>query len=1031
MSLYSTAVKRPITTLVVFVAVLAIGLFSLRKMPIDLYPDIEPPVISIFTMYPGAGAMDIETNVTRVLEDALSTVSNLKDMSSVSRDNISTITLEFEWESNLDEAVNEIRDIIGRIDRLLPEDVEQPTIFKFSSSMIPVMVMSATAEESYAALAKIIDDAIVNPLNRVDGVGAVTIFGQPIREIQINVDPQRLESFNISLEQIGNVLRAENINLPTGNIKTGKTESSVRFTAEFSDSRNLPHLLIGNAGGKPVYLKDVASVKDTLRESTIEEMMNSRQGLRFMVQKQSGANTVSIAHEVNKLLPKLQKNLPPDVVITPVFDTSVFIVDAINNLTDVLYYAALFVALVVLFFIGRWRATLIIIITIPVSLITGFIYLYFTGNTLNMISLSSLAIAMGMVVDDAIVVLENINKHIQRGSYPKEAAIYGTNEVGMAVVASTLTVVAVFLPMTLIGGLMGLFFRQLGFIVSITVTVSTIAALSLTPMLSSVLMDSKKVKKTKLGIGIASFVDGTLDRLDNAYSKLLSWSLRRKTMVIIISAALFIGSLFLLPSIGTEFMPASDNSRLTARIELPTGLNLEETSKTSRKIESIIYEKYPEVVRLSTSTGYSSTGGMFGGNQTGTNVINFTLALSSPRERERDMFLIADLLRNDLKEIPEIVKFNVESGGGGGMGGKPVEVQIFGNDLEQTSAFAATLAERMKGIEGVRDIEISRGEEKPELRIIPDQEKMAMFGLNTAIASQAIRNRIEGYTATKFREDGQEYDIVVRYDEPYRSSVEDIENILVTNPMGQKIRVKEFASVEQYYAPPNIERKNRVRYVAVTSSLYKRALGMVTADIEKVITDIGLPAGVDYRFGGQIQNQQEAFADLGLLLLLSIFLVFIVMAAQFESFFTPFIIMFSIPFAFTGVLLALFFSGATLNVISIIGAVILVGIAVKNAIVLIDYTNLLRNRGESIIDAVVNAGKSRLRPVLMTTLTTILAMMPLAFSRGEGSEIWQPMAMAVLGGLTVSTLVTLVFIPVIYVVFSGRKAQRTKKALTA
>ncbi|MBS4012615.1 MAG: efflux RND transporter permease subunit [Bacteroidetes bacterium] len=1030
MSLYSTSVKRPITTLMVFVAMIVVGLYSLRNIPLDLYPEIEPPFISVFTIYPGAGASDIETNITRPLEDNLSTITNLKNITSVSRDNISAITIEFEYETNLDEATNEIRDVIGRIQRFLPEDIEQPTIFKFSSSMIPVMVLSATAEESYPALAKILDYYVVNPLNRIDGVGTVVLYGEPIREIQVNVDPRQLEAYNVTVEQIGGILAAENINLPSGSLKMGQSEYPLRFTGEFQESDVIKRIVIGNFNGKPVSVSDIAEVKDTLREMTIEERIEGRKGLRMVIQRQSGSNTVNIAKEVTKQLPAIRESLPPDVELKVIVDLSQFIVGAINNLTSILYYAALFVLVVVLFFIGRWRATFIIIITIPVSLIAAFIYLYLSGNTLNMISLSSLAIAMGMVVDDAIVVLENIAKHINRGSRPKEAAVYATNEVGMAVVASTLTVVAVFLPLTMITGLTGLFFRQLGYIVTITVSISTIAALSLTPMLSSKLLTKKSNSKNGIGKSIRDFINRILDGLDNMYVSTLRKSMRNKWLVVVLAFAIFASSMFLMRYIGTGFMPEADQNVVSAKIELPIGVRLEETSKTARAIEDIIVEKYPEAYMYYVSSGYSTSAMFLMAGSSGSNVIDILMRLKPIKERDRDVWQIAESLREDFKSFPEIVKYSVATTGGGpNMGGAPVSVEIYGQDFNETNTFAYELSQRMQNIPGVRDISISRGEERPELRIIPDQEKMSLFGLNTHTVSNAIRNRVEGMTATRFREDGYEYNVVIRHKEEFRNTISDIENISVRNPMGRMVKVKEFATVEEFFAPPNIERKNRVRYLSVNCALHNISLGDVTADIQAEVAKMDIPQGIDIAYGGQVKDQMEAFSDLLLLLALAIFLVYIVMAAQFESFRTPFIIMLAVPFAFTGVMLALYITGTELSVIALIGAVILVGIVVKNSIVLIDYTNLLRARGYTVVQSVVQAGRSRLRPVLMTTLTTVLAMIPMAMSTGEGSEIWKPMGVAVIGGLTFSTIITMVFVPVAYALLGAMKVRKQKRKL--
>ena len=1027
MKIHRSAVERPITTLVLFIAVLVMGVFSLRNMPIDLIPEIEPPFISVFTIYPGSSATDVETNVTRPLEDNLSLVTNLKNITSNSRDGISAITLEFEYETNLDEASNEIRDIIGRLVGFLPENIEQPTVFKFSANMIPVMMLSATATESYPALERILDEKLVNPLNRIEGVGAIGVFGGPEREIQVNVDPRLMDAYNLTVEQVGGILAAENINLPSGNIQMGRTDYPLRFTGEFTDSDQIRNILVGHFNNRPVYVRDIAEVKDTLRELTIDERMNGELGISLMVQKQSGANTVQIAAEVNEKVQEIIPTLPPDIKIDVVFDTSEFINNSISNLVNVLFFAIIFVTLVILFFIGRWRATLIIILTIPISLVTAFIYLYFTGNTINIISLSSLAIAMGMVVDDAIVVLENITRHIEKGSTPKEAAIYGTNEVGRAVVASTLTVVAVFLPMTLIGGQMGLFFTQLGWIVSITITISTLAALSLTPMLSSKLLGDYATKPASLGAGISKAIEKILDKVDITYSRIISWSVARKKSVLVIAILIFVSSLALLPMIGTGFFPDADESQVQIAVELPTGLRLEETMMTARAIEAVITARFPEVNLTSTSTGLSPDAGIFANARAGTHTIDFHLGLISPSLRERDVWEVADALRQELEAFPEIVSFTILTQGGGPQSGAPIEIEVYGNDFDVTNAFALELSNKIKTVEGARDVGISRGAEKPELRIVPDQERMGMLGLNTSTVSQAIRNRVDGLIATRFRDDGEEYNIVVRHGKEFRNSLADIENITVRNNMGQLIRIKEFATVEEYFTPPNIERKNRMRYLIVSSQLHDRSLGEVSGDIQDVIAQMDVPEGVEVVFGGEIQDQQEAFADLLMLLALSIFLVYVVMAAQFESFRTPFIIMMAVPFAFTGVFMALLISGSELNVMSFIGAIILVGIVVKNGIVLIDYTNLMNARGRSIVTSVVMAGKSRLRPVLMTTLTTVLAMMPLVIATGEGSEMWAPMGVAVVGGLTFSTLITLIFVPVMYVLIGARKIKKRRK----
>jgi HAE1 family hydrophobic/amphiphilic exporter-1 len=831
----------------------------------------------------------------------------------------------------------------------------------------------------------------------------------------------------MTIEQIGQSLQIENLNMPAGNIKMGQLKYPVRVEGEFKSSYQIENLVLGNRNGHTVYLKDVASVNDSIGEMTIDERVNGMRAVTMMIMKQSGANTVEIANEVNKELAYLQNTLPNDVQIFTIFDTSEFITDAINNLKTTLLFALLFVILVILFFLGRWRATFIITLTIPIALIGAFIYLFLTDNSINIISLSSLAIAIGMVVDDAIVVLENITKHIERGSSPREAAVYATNEVWLAVIVTTLTVVAVFFPMTLIGGLTGVLFRQLGWIVTITVVTSTIAAISLTPMLSSQILHLKK-KKVKLPrIHYDRTIRPALNSVDNIYGRTLKWAIHHKLFVIIAAFGVFFASIVLVGQVGTEFIPQSDESVVNMQVELVPGTRLEETSKIARKIDEIIASSFPEVDINSASAGTEEEGGMATiWMSTGSNIINYSLGLVDANKRDRSVWEIAEALRNQLINFPEIKTYNVATDESGGMGGNNVNVEIYGHELEKTTLLANQLADKIKNLKGARDVSISREEAKPELRVELDREKITRAGLNTSMISNALRNRIEGMTATRYREFGEEYDVTIRFKEKYRSSISDIENIAVQNAMGKAIRIGEIGMVKEYWSPPNIERKSRERIVTVSATPYQTSLGELAVNIQKIIDDSNIPREFLVEVGGAYEDQQEGFRDLFLLLMLSLILVFLVMASQFESFKMPFIIMFSIPFAFTGVMLALYITNTTLSVIAGLGAIMLIGIVVKNAVVLVDYINLMRDRGYHINDAIILSGKARLRPVLMTALTTIFGMLPLAIGIGEGSEIWSPMGISVIGGLIFSTIITMVIVPVIYKSFA-KKGERDVK----
>lgn len=1034
MKIYESAVRKPISTVLLFVGVLVMGLFSLSHLAVDQYPEIEIPQISVITMYPGANAAEIETNITRVLEDNLNTVSNLKKLTSKSQDNVSMITVEFEYGSDLDEGANEIRDAVSRVQSMLPDGIEYPTIFKFSSSMMPIMMLAVTAEESYPALSKILDDKLVNVLNRVDGVGAVSVIGAPEREVQVNVDPVRLDAYGLSVEQLGQIIAAENVNIPSGTIDIGNNTFNIKADGEFKLSDELRKVVVSNAGGRTVMLTDVAEIRDTLEKATMDERVNGQRGVRVMFQKQSGANTVNIVREIQSRLPAIQKTLPRDVKMELIFEGSQEITDAIDSLSETILYAFVFVVLVVMVFLGRWRATLIICMTIPVSLICSFIYLFATGSTLNIISLSSLSIAIGMVVDDAIVVLENITTHIERGSNPKEAAIYATNEVWLSVIATTLVVVAVFLPLTMVPGMAGILFRELGWIVTIVVCVSTAAAITLTPMMSAYMLRLEGGVHDYKGVGVVyKPIDRALTWLDEAYARSLNWVVHHRRITVFSMMSVFVVSLGLLTQVPTEFFPPSDNNRIAATVELEQNISVEYTSRIARRIDSILYAKYPEVILVSASAGANSSDNAFAAMQTtGSHIINYNIRLTDVEARERSIYVISDLLRRDLDGIPEIRQYTITPGGAMGnmSGAATVDIKVFGYDMDVTNTVANDLKGKLRAIPGVRDVKLSRDDLRPEYNVVFDRDRLSYYGMNSATASQAVRNRIDGLVASKYREDGDEYDIVVRYAEPFRTRVEDVENITLYNAQGRPVKLKEVGSVVEEYAAPEIERENRQRVISVESTLGAGvALGDVVTEVNRLLAGYPTPDGVDLEVGGTVEDQGDAFTDLMTLFVLIVILVYIVMATQFESLKFPFIIMFTIPFAFTGVFLALWMTSTPLSLIALIGAIMLVGIVTKNGIVMVDYMNLLIERGSGVFDAVIAGGKSRLRPVLMTSFTTVLGMLPLAISTGAGSETWQPMGIAVIGGLTFSTILTLFIVPVLYSILVNRSQRKEQERL--
>ncbi len=1032
MSLYSSAVKKPVTTILVFVAVVIIGLFSLLKLPIDLYPDIDTNTIMVMTTYSGASSQDIEQNVTRPLENTLNSVEHLKHITSNSKENISIITLEFEYGYDIDVLTNSVRDKLDMVSSMLPDDAETPIIFKFSTDMIPIVLLSAQANESLPGLYKILDENVANTLARVDGVGTVSISGAPKREIHIYLDPARLEAYDLTAESVIQLVAAENKNVPGGTFDMGSDTYSLRVQGEFKDPTEMRDLVVGSKDGAVVRLSDVARIDDSVEERAQETYNNGQRGAMIIVQKQSGANSVEISNKIKKILPDIQKKLPSDVKLDYIVDTSDNIRNTIASLVETVEYALLFVVIVVFFFLGRWRATVIIALTIPISLIASFIYLLATGNTLNIVSLSALSISIGMVVDDAIVVLENVTTHIERGSDPKQAAVHGTNEVAISVVASTLTLIAVFFPLTLVTGMTGVLFRQLGWMVTIMMVISTAAALSLTPMLCSQLLRLQPVKG-KLFTKFYGPIERFLDKLDDGFQKLLGIVVKHRWITTAGALLIFFGSMQLTKFIGSEFFPTSDNSRLGITLELPVGSRVEIAKDLTERIYKDWTKKYPEIDKFNYTVGQASTDNTYASMQSnGSHIISMNITLKPIKERTKSLTEVAALMREDLKKYPELDKYQVNVGGsrGGSMSGQStINYEIYGYDLEKTDSVAQRLKRILSSVKGTADIRISRDNYQPEYQVDFDRQKLAIYGLNLTTAANALRNRINGSTASYFREDGDEYDIKVMYDPEHRQSIEDIENILLFNAQGKGVRLKEVGTVVERLNPPTIERKDRERIITVSTVVQDRPMSDIIADAQPLIDKMEVPSGVSINLSGSYEDQQDSFRDLAMLAVLIIILVYIVMASQFESFTYPGIIMTSIMFAFSGVVLILWITGTNLNVMSMIGGIMLIGIVVKNGIVLIDYITLNRERGMSITKSVLHAGKSRMRPVLMTSLTTILGMVPMAVGTGEGAEMWRPMGVAVIGGLTFSTILTLLFVPTLYTIFAFNGVRRQRRKL--
>ena len=1032
MSLYQSAVRRPVTTIMIFVGVVVLGLFALTRLPIDLLPDMQVNRIMIVTSYSGAAPEEVENNVTKPIQNVLNGINGVKHITSQSKENVSVVTLELREGLDIESAINDTRDKISAITEALPDGAGTPNIIKFGMDDIPILMLSIKSDASSKSLYKILNDQLITPLGRIDGVGGVNLLGARQRQINVYCDPHKLESYGITVGDVSNLIAVANRNVSAGSMNLETSKISLRAIGEIVDPKQLEELPITSFGGQTIYLRDVASVVDGDPEQQTLSYVDNQRGAMLMLMKQSGANTVQVNKRVLKALPQIVKNLPSDIEIEVVMDQSDFIVRSINSLSSTIAITFCVVMFIVLLFLGRWRATFIIVLTIPISLLSAFIYLLLTGNSLNIISLSSLSIAIGMVVDDAIVVLENITNHIERGSYPKQAAVHATNEVALSVIASTLTMLAVFLPMVMMQGMAGLLFRQLGWIVSIVMIVSTICALALTPTLCAhMLRANRQRQEGRVAQKILRPFNDFIQRLTLFYQRTLAWVLRHKWLTVGLSLAIFVLSLTLGSLVKTEFMPQGDSGYIFVKAYYPVGTTIDRPLAEGHRLTDEWRKKYPEIAMLQFSTGQADafqSGASTLAQDNADNILSFSIKLVEANQRTRSTQEVAAEIRRDLSATPGIKQYNVSIQTGGGGQQSTVNVDIYGHDFAVTDQISKAFMAEIRKSPACAQALSNRDEFMPEYQVLFDPQRLAEHGLTNSMVASYLRNSIYGATASFYREDGQEYEIRVRLAPEFRRSLDDVAQTLVRTPQGTSVRLGELGKVEEHFAPPAIYQKDRSRVVTIAlTPAPKAALSDLVRTAQKTLDGMNMPEGVSYEITGAFEQQQEAFADLGTLLLLIVFLVFIVMAAEFESLASPFVIMFSVPFAFTGVILGLLLTGVPLSIIAFIGAIMLVGIVVKNGIVLIDYTILNRERGMSVRTALLHAGASRLRPVLMTTLTTVFGMIPMAIGIGEGSEMWQPMGVTVAFGLTISTLVTLLLIPCIYALVSRRQIRRRRK----
>lgn len=1026
MKLAQISVNRPITTTMIFVAMIVLGLVSLSRLGLDLMPELEIPAVSVLTSYEGAGPEEIETLITEPMEDTLSTIAGVDQVISISKESLSAVTLRFEWGEKIDESINDVREKIDLIRDILPEEADSPVIFQFDLSMMPIAIIAITADDSYPDLQDIVDDEIVDPLKRVKGVASVTPRGGLERQIRIDIDRDKLAALNLSVAQVNAALATQNISTPGGNIKSGYKDYLLRTPEEFSSPQEVSEVVVAQRNGVPIKLKDIADVRDFFKERTYEVRMNSKKAMAVFIQKQSGENTVEVASAVRKKLEELKKNLPLDVKPKMVMDNSEFILASVANLRNAVLGAVFFVFIVLLFFLRDLRASVIVALAIPTSIIITFLLMYLADYTINETSLASLAIAVGLVVDNAIVVVDNINRHRAKGQRPKEGATFGANEVGVAVIASTLTTISIFAPIIFVGGIAAIVFGQFAAIVVMALIASLFTALMLVPMLSSKFLVVRDANHSKSILGsFFNLGEKVLNRAEDLHVKLLDWSLNNRKTVFTSCALLFIFSIGLVGLIGTEFFPEQDQNRLSANYELPIGTRYERTGRVAMQLQKIVEDIVPErrdsFIRWGVYGG--SSGGQFATEEESYKGFMF-VSLKPKSQRDVTPRDIIKRLRKITDDIPgAIIRYSVEDpveamvfGSGGNLA-----VELYGHDMDLARQYADSVKAAMEQIDGVQDVQISRKEEKPEVKVIVDREKASKLGLDVKTIGKIIETFFAGSTATKYREGGDEYDIEVRLKEQYRDKIEDLRDVFISLPTGAQVPLANIATIEQGVGPTKIERKDQARYITVSGEISDRDLGSVVRDVKEALDNIPAPPGFSYKFAGAEEERKEAFHLLIIAVGLGMGLVYMVMASQFESLRDPFIIFLSIPFGIVGVIIALALTGQAMSVITFLALIMMVGIVVNDGIILISFIGIMRRRGLSVYEAIMEGARNRMRPVICTTATTVLAMVPLVLSRGEGSEIWLPFAVTVIGGLLVGTIVTLILMPTLYSLFEGHK----------
>ena len=1016
-----TAIKRGVTFFMIYLIAVGFGFFSLLRLKVDLFPKLEFPMLAVITQYTGVGPFDMETIITRPIEETVSSVENLKKVSSISEQGLSIVTLEFEWGTNMNQSEIDVRNNLEYIKDALPSDISSPMIFMFDISAQPILYLSVVSDmHGQAELRRISEKDICPRIERIPGVAFAVTMGGMRREIKVLANPSRMRAHNITIEQLVTALQMNNLQLPSGRLENPQQEFTLRTVGEYTSVEQIENTNVTFDGQSPVRIKDVATVEDGFAEQRQKVWSNDKPSVMVMIQKQSDANTATVCKDVVKRLKQIETELPKGVRLETFIDMSVFINRSMTNLSNNALQAIALTVLVLLFFLRNIRSSLIVGVSIPISMITTFAVMDQAGLTLNVISMAGLALAVGMLVDNSIVVVESVFRHKNEGETPRDASYNGTVEVGMAITASTLTTLAVFVPVLFVPGLAGELFNDMVVTIVFSLTISLIVAITLIPLLTSRFLSmSERQYKQKILTRISNRIGIWLDRLHTANTGVLEWCLNNRKKVLFISFCLFLLSVLIIYFRGGEFMPEPDQGYISITVDRTPGTSLESMEKSMHQLNKIIMENVPESEIIYTNFGQGE--GMYAlFSSRASSEGDVAIRLKNLSERKRGMFQIQDALQEKFKNLPDVDVQFADRGEAAMMGtGGDIVVQIFGFDLTIGETLAHQVEEKIKNIKGVASVESSVKETAPELQVNIDRQRIDDLGLSTSQVSQSVNTSILGTIATKYREGGDEYDIRVQLEKEARITSNSIENIMLMTPTGKQIPLRAVAHIEYTKAPKSITREDRERLVSVTVSTSGRDLRSVTNDVKKALREVTLPNDFRIEISGTAEEQQKSFMYLGIAFIVAIVLTYMVMASQFESYFDPFVILFTIPLSFIGVAIVLVITGTDLSVMALVGIVMLVGIVVNNGIVLVDYINQLRARGRNLHDAIIEGSRTRLRPVLMTALTTIFGLFPLSLGFGESGETWAPMARAVMGGLTTATVFTLNVIPVIYFIMEN------------